>query len=133
MLFDSSTAIFQKRCLLFQSNKPNSFPDNDRYAREGPERNSITNIIEQRLRKCRSGPLGIEPRLRVLETLVLPLYDGPAREILNPEAKTSNPRLFFCFFVYCMLATPFAILFHFDFTGDELTVLARPIVDARTL
>ena len=32
-----------------------------------------------------------------------------------------------------MLATPFAILFHFDFTGDELTVLARPIVDARAL
>ncbi len=24
-----------------------------------------------------AGPVGIEPTLRVLETLVLPLYDGP--------------------------------------------------------
>lgn len=28
-----------------------------------------------------AGPLGIEPRLTVLETVVLPLYDGPVRGV----------------------------------------------------
>ena len=35
--------------------------------------------------------------------------------------------------MWCLLLTPFTIFFELDLAGDELPILARPIVDAVAL
>lgn len=56
------------RLSLLASIEPGSLPRNSMIKMRCPDGQLI----------LMAGPVGIEPTLRVLETLVLPLYDGPA-------------------------------------------------------
>lgn len=80
-----------------------------------------------------------------METVVLPLYDGPVRSpklrAYSLQANTEVLKyifleaqiLFLDLLVFCRHATPFTVLLQFNLARDELAILAGPVVSALAL
>ena len=87
--------------------------------------NTINNTTATRAVVLFAGALGIEPRLLVLETKVLPLNDTPYPT--DDSEETENPQLALRFFMSRVLAAPSAVLGERKLLLVSLLVLARII------